>query len=107
MLLYMQYLESARPLMEDKEYEEMEQLVLEFQVRVCVCVSCLIAWLMLTMHCFAQNGPGKKVQRYLQLKSWWASNYVTDWWESYVYLHGRSSIMINSNYYACVRDNVA
>ena len=27
---------------------------------------------------------------------------VTDWWEQYVYLHGRSSLMINSNYYACV-----
>ena len=42
------------------------------------------------------------MQRYLVLKSWWSSNYVTDWWESFVYLHGRSSIMINSNYYACV-----
>ncbi len=49
-----------------------------------------------------QSGPGKKMQRYLVLKSWWASNYVTDWWETYVYLYGRSSIMINSNYYACV-----
>ena len=27
---------------------------------------------------------------------------MTDWWESYVYLYGRSSIMINSNYYAGV-----
>lgn len=43
MLLYMQYLESARPLMEDKEYEEMEQLVLEFQVRVCVCM-CVMSY---------------------------------------------------------------
>ena len=49
-----------------------------------------------------QDGPGKKMQRYLMLKSWWASNYVTDWWEQYVYLCGRSSIMINSNYYAGV-----
>ena len=43
------------------------------------------------------------MQRYLLLKSWWTSNYVTDWWEQYVYLYGRSSIMINSNYYAGVR----
>ena len=42
------------------------------------------------------------MQRYLLLKSWWTSNYVTDWWEQYVYLYGRSSIMINSNYYAGV-----
>ncbi|KJE95992.1 carnitine O-acyltransferase [Capsaspora owczarzaki ATCC 30864] len=27
------------------------------------------------------------------------SNYVSDWWEKYVYLRGRSSIMVNSNYY--------
>lgn len=28
-----------------------------------------------------------------------ASNYVTDWWEKYVYLRGRSPIAVNSNYY--------
>jgi len=42
------------------------------------------------------------MQRYLVLKSWWSNNYVTDWWELYVYLHGRQPLMINSNYYACV-----
>ena len=46
------------------------------------------------------------MQRYLYLKSWWATNYVTDWWELYVYLYGRSSIMINSNYYTCVSAEV-
>lgn len=40
-----------------------------------------------------------KLQRYLILKSWWSSNYVTDWWEEYVYLRGRNPLMINSNYY--------
>lgn len=29
----------------------------------------------------------------------WASNYVSDWWERYVYLRNRDSLMINSNYY--------
>lgn len=72
------YLKSVQPLMEDKEFDEMKILVDQFK-----------------------NGPGKKMQRYLYLKSWWATNYVTDWWEQYVYLYGRSSIMINSNYYAC------
>lgn len=72
------YLESARPLLDDEEFEKMKELVHEFK-----------------------TGPGKTMQRYLVLKSWWASNYVTDWWEEYVYLHGRSSIMINSNYYGC------
>lgn len=47
-----------------------------------------------------QNGIGKKLQRYLLLKSWWATNYVSDWWEEYVYLRGRSPLMINSNYHS-------
>lgn len=47
-----------------------------------------------------QNGIGKKLQRYLLLKSWWASNYVSDWWEEFVYLRGRTPLMINSNYHS-------
>ncbi|OWK16356.1 hypothetical protein Celaphus_00004745 [Cervus elaphus hippelaphus] len=39
------------------------------------------------------------LQWYLQLKSWWASNYVSDWWEEFVYLRSRNSLMVNSNYY--------
>lgn len=27
---------------------------------------------------------------------------VSDWWEEYVYLRGRSPIMVNSNYYGMV-----
>lgn len=46
-----------------------------------------------------ENGIGKKLQRYLVLKSWWSTNYVSDWWEEYVYLRGRSPLMINSNFY--------
>lgn len=46
-----------------------------------------------------ENGIGKKLQRYLILKSWWSTNYVSDWWEEYVYLRGRSPLMINSNFY--------
>ncbi|KAG4080232.1 hypothetical protein HA402_010724 [Bradysia odoriphaga] len=47
-----------------------------------------------------QNGIGKKLQRYLLLKRLWATNYVSDWWEQYVYLRGRSPLMINSNYHS-------
>lgn len=46
-----------------------------------------------------ENGIGVKLQRYLILKSWWSTNYVSDWWEEYVYLRGRSPLMINSNFY--------
>lgn len=70
------YLESVRPLMDDEKFQRMEKLAREFE-----------------------KGLGKKLQRYLILKSWWATNYVSDWWEQYVYLAGRSPIMINSNYY--------
>lgn len=28
---------------------------------------------------------------------------VSDWWEQYIYLRGRSPLMVNSNYYAMVR----
>ena len=44
-------------------------------------------------------GIAKKLQRYLILKSWWSTNYVSDWWEEYVYLRGRSALMVNSNFY--------
>ena len=47
-----------------------------------------------------QNGVGKRLQRYLIFKSFISSNYVSDWWEEYVYLRGRSPIMVNSNFYA-------
>ncbi|CAL7941420.1 unnamed protein product [Xylocopa violacea] len=70
------YLRSVRPLLDDENYARMEMLANEFE-----------------------KGIGVKLQRYLILKSWWASNYVSDWWEEYVYLRGRSPIMVNSNFY--------
>ncbi|XP_061195798.1 carnitine O-palmitoyltransferase 1, liver isoform-like isoform X1 [Saccostrea echinata] len=71
------YLRSVRPLLDDEKYARMEKLATEFK-----------------------EGIGNKLQRYLLLKSWWATNYVSDWWEDYVYLSGRSPLMINSNFYA-------
>ncbi|XP_050308921.1 carnitine O-palmitoyltransferase 1, liver isoform isoform X3 [Anthonomus grandis grandis] len=70
------YLKSVRPLLDDKSHAKMVLLAEEFK-----------------------NGIGKKLQRYLLLKSWWATNYVSDWWEEYVYLRGRYPLMINSNFY--------
>ncbi|XP_030646428.1 carnitine O-palmitoyltransferase 1, liver isoform [Chanos chanos] len=71
------YLESVRPLMDDEKYNRMEGLAKDFEKNL-----------------------GPKLQWYLKLKSWWASNYVSDWWEEYIYLRGRGPIMVNSNYYA-------
>ncbi|RWS14683.1 carnitine O-palmitoyltransferase 1: liver isoform-like protein [Dinothrombium tinctorium] len=71
------YLRSVRPLCKtDEDYHRIEKLANDFQ-----------------------HGIGKRLQRYLTLKSWWSSNYVSDWWEEYVYLRGRQALMVNSNFY--------
>ncbi|XP_070586071.1 palmitoyl thioesterase CPT1C isoform X2 [Erythrolamprus reginae] len=70
------YLESIRPLMTEEEFFRMTGLVRDFERTL-----------------------GPQLQWYLTLKSWWAPNYVSDWWEEYVYLRGRSPLMVNSNYY--------
>nr|XP_056719890.1 carnitine O-palmitoyltransferase 1, brain isoform [Euleptes europaea] len=71
------YLESVRPLMTDDEFQRMTCLVRDFE-----------------------RSLGPRLQWYLKLKSWWASNYVSDWWEQYIYLSSRGPLMVNSNYYA-------
>ncbi|XP_066866645.1 carnitine O-palmitoyltransferase 1, muscle isoform isoform X3 [Kogia breviceps] len=78
------YLESVQHLLNDEEYYRMETLAKEFQEKT-----------------------APRLQKYLVLKSWWATNYlqppthpqVSDWWEEYVYLQGRTPLMVNSNYY--------
>ncbi|KAG8191650.1 hypothetical protein JTE90_016443 [Oedothorax gibbosus] len=70
------YLLSVKPLLDEEKYKRMEVVAKEFA-----------------------SGIGKKLQRYLMLKSWWATNYVSDWWEEFIYLRGRGPLMINSNFY--------
>ncbi|XP_011495602.1 PREDICTED: carnitine O-palmitoyltransferase 1, liver isoform [Ceratosolen solmsi marchali] len=70
------YLRSVQPLLHKDNYKRIERLANEFRC-----------------------GVGIKLQRYLILKSWWSCNYVSDWWEEFVYLRNRSPIMVNSNYY--------
>lgn len=70
------HLDSIRPFMNDEEYNNVVKLTEEFK-----------------------NGIGPKLQRYLVIKSLWAPNYVSDWWERFVYLRSRAPLMINSNYY--------
>jgi len=70
------YLQSIRPIFDDATYERIKQQAEEFE-----------------------KGIGHKLQRYLVLKSWWSSNYVSDWWIKYAYLKGRNSLMANSNIY--------
>ena len=40
-----------------------------------------------------------KMNLLLKVKSYFTRNYVSDWWLQYVYLRGRTPLMINSNYY--------
>lgn len=70
------YLESVRPLLDDEQYKQMEIVANDFK-----------------------KDPAPKLQKHLKLKSWWATNYVSDWWEEYIYLRGRDPIMVNSNFY--------
>lgn len=71
------YLESVTPILSPEELREMKSLAEEFK---------------------ASLGP--RLQKYLWIKKLWSDNYVSDWWEEYVYLRGRLPLMINSNYYA-------
>ncbi|KAM4531512.1 carnitine O-palmitoyltransferase 1, liver isoform 1-T2 [Odontesthes bonariensis] len=70
------YLESVRPLQTDAQFQRMTDLAVEFE-----------------------SSLGNRLQRYLKLKALWATNYVSDWWEEYIYLRSRGPIMVNSNYY--------
>lgn len=71
------YLQSVQSLLGEEKFNHMKVLAEDFQ-----------------------KDSGRKLQKYLHLKSWWATNYVSDWWEEYIYLRGRGPIMVNSNYYA-------
>jgi carnitine O-palmitoyltransferase 1 len=71
------YLETVRPLISDDEYVRLQKEGKQFEL----------------------STAARKCQAILVLKSWLTGNYVSDWWEKYVYLRGRSPILINSNYY--------
>ena len=69
--LFHRHLESIRPLFDDNEYNKFVQLSQEFEATL-----------------------GNKLQRWLKLKWWTSDNYVSDWWEEYVYLRGKIYIII-------------
>lgn len=75
-IIFFRHLESIRPFLETSEYDKFVQLSAEFEGTI-----------------------ANRLQRWLMLKRFTSDNYVSDWWEEYVYLRGRSPIMINSNYY--------
>ncbi|XP_074164336.1 palmitoyl thioesterase CPT1C isoform X3 [Sminthopsis crassicaudata] len=70
------YLESVRPLLPEEDFQ-----ALSGQARTFL------------------HTEAPRLQALLGLKAWWATNYVSDWWEEYIYLRSRSSLLGSSNYY--------
>uniref|UniRef100_A0A7S4CVH5 Choline/carnitine acyltransferase domain-containing protein n=1 Tax=Eutreptiella gymnastica TaxID=73025 RepID=A0A7S4CVH5_9EUGL len=70
-------LASLKPILAEKDFAELESKAAGF---------------------LSNEGPS--LQRYLILKSWISKNYVSDWWLRFVYLRGRGSLLIHSNYHA-------
>lgn len=52
-----------------------------------------------------EKGIGNRLQFYLRLRWLFCDNYVTSWWEKYVYLKPRAPIMVKSNYYIIGQGN--
>lgn len=70
------YLETMEPILTPEDMEEMRVLAERFT-----------------------KVEGPKLQWYLRLKWLISRNYVSDWWLDFVYLRGRESIAINSNWF--------
>ncbi len=71
------FLESVKPILEEKEYLKLKDLGETFIVN-----------------------NGVKINQYLKIRAFlWSTNYVSDIWEKYVWLRARNSLCINSNYY--------
>lgn len=70
------FLLSVQPLLSETEFKEMKQKVDSFH-----------------------KNEGWKLQMYLIFRSCVTVSWLWEWWEKYVYLKGRSPIMVNSNYY--------
>mmetsp|Transcript_6004 Transcript_6004/g.15276 ORF Transcript_6004/g.15276 Transcript_6004/m.15276 type:complete len:798 (+) Transcript_6004:392-2785(+) len=70
------YMLTVKPLLSSEEYADMEKKLDKFL-----------------------KNEGWKLQLFLKTRTLYTNSWLWDWWEKYVYLRGRSPIMINSNYY--------
>jgi len=70
------YLDSVKPLMDEEDFEKTVELTENFR-----------------------KNEGRRFQWYLWVKHLFSVNYISEWWEKYVYLRGRTPLMANSNYY--------
>ncbi|KAJ9472726.1 Carnitine O-acetyltransferase [Diplonema papillatum] len=78
-----QFLVSMKPVMSESEFAELTE----------------------EAHAFVKTGTASTLQSYLWTKSLLSRNYVTDWWIRFVYLRGRSSLFVNSNFYGIADGN--
>ena len=117
-LSLLQYLESVRPLLSDDEYSRMEGLSKDFEKNL----GPRLQWYLRLKAWWSTNyvrNPFHLVCMYLCVSVYiyvcvcvcvcvclilYTIIQVSDWWEEYIYLRGRGPIMVNSNYYAMVRD---
>ncbi|XP_044540722.1 carnitine O-palmitoyltransferase 1, brain isoform-like, partial [Gracilinanus agilis] len=70
------YLESVRPLLSDEDFRARS----------------------VQAHAFLQ-AEAPRLQAVLGLKAWCSANYVSDWWQEYVYLSSRRPLLGSSNFY--------
>merc|ERR1712178_555797 len=76
------WLDSVEPILQPEEFAEMKDHAVEFE-----------------------KGIGTRLQFYLRIRWLFVDNYVTNWWEKYVYLRPRAPIMVKSNYYIIGQGN--
>lgn len=76
------WLDSVEPILDTEEFSRMKDHAVEFE-----------------------KGIGFRLQFYLRMKWLFCDNYVTNWWEKYVYLRPRAPIMVKSNYYIIGQGN--
>ncbi|XP_019849708.1 PREDICTED: carnitine O-palmitoyltransferase 1, muscle isoform-like isoform X1 [Amphimedon queenslandica] len=70
------YLQSVQPLLTDEQFRKTEKVVNDFKAK-----------------------EGRKLQMYLTLRSWTHRNWLSQWWEEFIYFRQRTSISHNSNYF--------
>ena len=76
------YMASVMPLLPDTEYGALETMLQDFL-----------------------KNEGPKLQWYLRAKHAYTANYISGWWVDLVYLRGRDSLTLNSNFFCSGRSH--
>lgn len=110
--LCVQYLDSVQPLMDAEKYERMKALTKDFEENLGPRLQWYLKLKSWWSSNYVKSKKNSKTRISAKLSISLTTHYcfslfsvpqVSDWWEEYVYLRGRGPIMVNSNYYAMVR----